>query len=587
MEKSIPVSLFAPNRCSRNRILQFALCFLWGVGTPAGAQIMQVPVITPGIVGGSLTASLRSEPKTLNPLLAVDQASRTVLGRLNADLIHINRSTQRTEPALATAWSVTPDGRTYTLHLRQGVRFSDGSPFSADDVVFSFSLYLNPTMHAPQRDLLIIGGRPISVQKTDAYTVTVHLAEPYAAAERLFDGLAILPQHLLSAQYKQGTLEKLWPVSTDPKTIAGLGPFRLKKYRPGQEITLERNPYYWKADTNKQLLPYLDGITFLIVPDENAEAIRFEAGDIDLLSRMSADTFDQLQPIASARGLRLTDCGPGLEYNFLLFNLNSNIANPEPAIATSQTWFRIRAFRQAVSLAIDRTALVQIVYQGHAAPLWSPVTTVNARWIDNHLAHPAQSYERARQLLNSSGFRWQDGALIDPHGTKVAFTIVASSSSSQRVAIATLIQQDLSKLGMDVQIRPLEFHSMIQRILKSHDYDTAIMGLSSGDADPNGDMSLWVSTGNLHLWNLDEKKSATPWEAAIDDLMQKQLTTRNYAERHSLYDRVQETYAAHLPFISLVTPNILVGNKQALGNFRPTALDDSELDRVDEIYWRK
>src|SRR5262249_35830273 len=147
--------------------------------------------------GDHLIISLRSEPKTLNPVTSVDGSSREVIAQMTGDLIHINRASQATEPALAKSWKISPDGLRYTLQLRKGLKFSDGHQVDADDVVFSFKVYLDEKLNSPQRDLLIVGNKPITVHRVDAYTVTFELAQPYAAAERLFDSVAILPRHLL------------------------------------------------------------------------------------------------------------------------------------------------------------------------------------------------------------------------------------------------------------------------------------------------------------------------------------------------------------------------------------------------------
>ena len=196
--------------------------------------------------------ALRSEPKTLNPVIANDISSREVIGQMTADLIHINRYTQLSESALAKSWKVSSDERRYTLELRHDLRFSDGAPLDADDVVFSFKVYLDERVNAPQRDSLLVGETPITVRKVDPYTVTFTLARPYASAERLFDSVAILPRHLLERAYSEGKLAQAWTLDTPPDRIAGLGPFRLKEYVPGQRLTLERNPYYWKRDRNRR-----------------------------------------------------------------------------------------------------------------------------------------------------------------------------------------------------------------------------------------------------------------------------------------------------------------------------------------------
>lgn len=297
-----------------------------------------------GHAGGRLVVALRSEPKTLNPVLAVDEPSRDVIRCLSADLIHINRASLKTEPSLAKSWSVSRDGRQYTLHLRRGLRFSDGQAFNADDVVFSFQAYLDEKINSSQRDLLVVGGKPIAVVKVDAYTVRFELAQPYAAAERLFDGVAILPRHLVENSYRSGSFSQAWSLSMPPNQFAGLGPFRLKEYVPGQRVVLERNPYYWKADRAGIQLPYLNEIVFLFVASEDAQVIRFQSGDTDVLSRFSAENFAVLQKQQSEKGYHLDDLGPGLEYNFLFFNLNDLTRKGLPEIAKNRRGFKTCAF---------------------------------------------------------------------------------------------------------------------------------------------------------------------------------------------------------------------------------------------------
>ena len=231
--------------------------------------------------------ALRSEPKTLNPLTAADGTSREVISTMQADLVHINRATQLTEPALAKSWKISADGLRYTLTLRQGLKFSDGHPVDIEDVLFTFRVYLDESVHATQRDLLIVGGKPIAVRRVDAQTVEFVLAKPYGVGERLFDGLAILPRHLLEAAYKEGKLAQSGTLGTTANQWAGLGAFRLKEYVAGQRLVLERNPYYWKADEQGNRLPYLDEIVFLFVPSADAQVLRFQSGETDRRGRIT------------------------------------------------------------------------------------------------------------------------------------------------------------------------------------------------------------------------------------------------------------------------------------------------------------
>ncbi|MGA8270074.1 MAG: ABC transporter substrate-binding protein, partial [Candidatus Sulfotelmatobacter sp.] len=255
------------NRIARLSLLVCLLAVVCGAGsTFAGVptpetigknEELQRMANVSGHYGGRLTVGQRAEPKTLNPVIATDAISREVIGRLSADLIEINRVTQQTEPALAKSWKASADGRTFTLQLRKGIRFSDGHPFDADDVIFSFTLYMDEAVDSPQRDLLVIDGKPMTVTKVDPYTVRFTLPRAYAAAERIFDGLAMLPKHLLEKPYREGKFAQAWPLNTQASEIAGLGPFRVKQYVPGQRIVLERNPYYWKSDRDNHRLPYL------------------------------------------------------------------------------------------------------------------------------------------------------------------------------------------------------------------------------------------------------------------------------------------------------------------------------------------
>jgi peptide/nickel transport system substrate-binding protein len=554
--------------------------------TNAGlSEEMMVTNHAPGRTGGRIVVALRPEPKTLNSVLAVDDSSRDVIRCLTADLIHISRETLKTEPALAKSWTVSANGKQYTLNLRHGLRFSDGQPFNADDVTFTFQLYLDEKVHSPQRDLLIVAGKPIEVRKLDDFTVRFDLAEPYAAAERLFDSIGILPRHLLLNVYREGNFAAAWNLSTLPGQLAGLGPFRLKEYVPGERLVLEKNPYYWKEDQKGNRLPYLDEVVFLFVPSEDAQAIRFEAGDTDVISRFSAQNFAVLEKQEVTKKYHLVDLGPGLEYNFLFFNLNDLTSKPLPEIEKKQSWFREVQFRQAVSAAIDREGIVRLVYSGRAAPLWGHVTPGNKLWVDDKIPHPARSLDRARQLLQSAGFTWKtDGALVDSRGNRVEFSILTSASNAQRTKMATIIQDDLSQLGIDVHVVPLDFGAMVDRLLESFDYEAAVMGLVSGDADPTSEMNIWVTTGGTHLWHLDQAKPATPWEAEMDRLMEQQLITMDYTKRNHLYDRVQEIVAENLPVICLASPNILVGAKDRIGNFLPAILDPYALWNIEELY---
>jgi peptide/nickel transport system substrate-binding protein len=538
-----------------------------------------------GTRGGRLVATTRFEPRTLNWVVANDAGSKELLSFLMADLIHINRLTQKTEPALAKSWTVSPDGLHWNLELRRDVLFSDGHPFDADDVVFTFQVILDEKMHSPQRDLLMLDGKPIAVRKTGAFSVAVDLPERRAVADRLFDGVYMLPRHKLETVWKAGKLADAWTLADSPSDIVGLGPFRMKSYIPGQEIALERNPHYWKRDALGARLPYLDEVKLIAAGTEDNQVLRFQSGESDVLNRVSAKNFAVLERESAVRNYRLRDAGPGMEASYLVFNLGEPRGPGSAEIAAKRTFLQRTSFRLAVASAIDRAAIVRLVYQGRATALGGPVAAGNRAWMDSQLPPPARSLERARQLLAADGFRWKQGALLDPSGRPVEFSILVSNTNSERQQMASLIQEDLKPLGMNVHQAPMDFHSIGDRVQNTHQFEAAILSLATPDADPNPDLAVYLSSGGNHLWNAQQKTPSTPWEAEIDRLMRKQQVALKYEDRKRLFDRVQEVLTANQPMIPLVSPDILVGAKNDLGNFQPALLEPYTLWNIEQLYW--
>lgn len=554
-----------------------------GGGEPRDAPAETTGEATPR-PGGRLVVAVRAEPQTFNPLLPHNTPSRTVLERLGADLVHIDRETQRTVPALAESWEVSDDGRRYTLKLRQGVLFSDGEPFDADDVVFTYRAVLDEEVGSPNRSLLVIDGEPIAVSKVDPYTVTFDLPAPYAVGERMFDSIPILPEHRLGAAYEEGRLVEVWGLDSDLSQIVGLGPFRPASYVAADRLVLERNPHYWKVDEAGQRLPYLDELVFLFVADEDAQVVKLQAGEIDVLSRLNAANFGLLerQPDLVTR-----DLGPSLQYAFVFFNLNDLSDRDLPRIAARQKWFRNREFRQAVSRAIDREALANLVFEGRATPLASNVTPADKLWRNEKLEAPRQDLEAARALLAEGGFvRADDGTLLGPEGEPVAFTLMTNSSNQQRVQMTTIIREDLAELGIEVSVVALDFAAMVQRVTSTFDYDACLLAMAPGDVDPNPSLPALLSDGSNHLWDLAENRALPPWQREIDQLLKAQLSELDRARRKEMWDRVQQILAEELPMIFLVSPNVLVAAKRDLGNFRPAVLQHQTLWNVDELYWK-
>ena len=536
--------------------------------------------------GGRLVVALGADPQTLNPLVARDEPSQEVIWRMTADLIHTNRVSLESESALARSWTLSDDGRTFVLELRRDVRFSDGEPFDADDVVFSFRAAQDEAVGSSNYDLLVLDGEPIQVRRLDTHTVEFELPRPRAVGDRIFDSVPILPSHLLQESYEQGALPEAWRLDTAPERIAGLGPFRLKSYAPADRLVLERNPYYWKTDVNGIPLPYLEEVVFLIVPSQEAQILRFQGGELDTVDDLKAGDYEVLEAGEESGGYRLFDLGAGLDFSFLVFNLNP-AGSVSTEVAARRKWFQTKGFRQAVSAAVDREGIARLVYQGRGTPIWTHVSPGNRAWFHHELARPARSLERARELLAAAGFGWKDSILVDEDGRPVAFTLITNSNNAERVHMMTLIQEDLRQLGMEVRVVPLDMGTLTHRVLESRNYDLCVLGIGGGDGDPNPLMNVLLSSGGMHLWNPEQAEPASTWEAEIDRLMTEQATVLDPERRKAIYDRVQELLAEELPMVPLVSPNVLVGAKSTLGNFRPSVLDHRTLWNAEELFWQE
>lgn len=526
--------------------------------------------------GGPLVLSQRTEPRTWNPLFAVDAATRDLLRLVHGRLARINGHTLEPEVMLAEAWKFSPDGKRCTIQLLRGVKFSDGHPFTADDVIFTFALHQDPKLASPQRDLLAPAGKPIQIRKLSSHSLELIFAEPFAPAARMFDGLAMLPKHKLEGPYREGKLPAYWSLADGIDRFAGLGPFVPSQYVPGKQLRLRPNPHYFRAG-----LPRLPGIEIQFVADPVAEMLRFQRGEIDLVHRPLPKPFAALGP-----SFVKLDLGASLDFHFLVFNQNPPAENSGEAFRSRLAWFRIREFRQAIHLSLDREAMVSLAFDGRATPLRLHVTPANRNWLADRKP-PRRDLNQARALLRQAGFSSSDNRLLDPKGQPVRFTLAVNASNTSQTRIAAILQQDLAELGVEVQIAALEFRSLVDRILKTRDFEVALMALATGDADPNAEMNIWPLDAPMHMWNLAASQAPEAWEREVHDLMQAQRRELRPVARHEIFTRVQEIVARELPIIPLVSPHLLVAHKVGLEGLRPSLLPPYAFWNVEELRWSR
>jgi peptide/nickel transport system substrate-binding protein len=497
--------------------------------------------------GGELRFDLHTDPRSLDPFLAADDAALTVRYLTGGVLVRVNRQTQQVQPELATSWTVSQDGRSITFNLRPGLYYSDGTAFSADDVAYTVQRLMDPALHSPTGDAFRSGLGSVRTQVHSPTRVTATFSAPVAGIDKLFDEVAIVSSR------------------SPNKERAVLGPFYVADYKPDAYVLLKRNPNYWRRDASGHQLPYLDSVRLSIQPNRDIEMMSFRRGDIDLINWLDSEYFDRL---AAQSPALVRDAGPGLESEQVWFNQVPKAPIPQYKLQ----WFRSTNFRRAVSAAINRADLTRVVFAGHAQPASGPVSPANKFWFDAKLHPLAYDPSQALRLLQQDGFRLQGSSLHDRDGHPVEFSIITNSGNKQRERMAAMIQQDLAKLGMTVHVVTLDFASLIERITESYNYEGALLGTANTDLDPNGQMNMWLSSAENHQWNPRQKSPETAWEAEIDRLMREQAATLDSNKRKACFDRVQEIVVEQQPFIYLINKNALSAVAATVSNANPVVL---------------
>jgi peptide/nickel transport system substrate-binding protein len=512
----------------------------------------------PGGYGGELRFCLYSEPKTFNPLLAADSSSVTIRYLTAGVLIRVNRQTQELQPELALSWRILNQGSGIAFKLRRSVAFSDGTPFTSADVAYTMRTLLDPALHSPTADPFHAAAKDVKIETPSADEITILFPSPVAGIERLFDQVGILSHE------------------SPKKEMAAAGPFYVASYKPGSEVYLARNPFYWKRDAQGRRLPRVDSLRVYIQQNRDMEMLRFQRGELDLINAVSPEIFEQLASRAPA-GVR--DLGPSLESEMMWFNQ----APQAPLPAYKKVWFQSTAFRRAVSAAINRDDLCRIVYHGHATPAVGPVTPANRFWLNGALQPHRYDPKDALARLAAAGFRLRDGQLYDSQGHAVEFSIITNAGNQAREKLAQMVQQDLKNIGIRVNVVRLDYSAIIARLSQSLDYESCLLGLTNIDLDPEGTMNVWLSSAANHQWNPNQAAPATPWEAEIDRLMHAQSSVLNPAKRKAYFDQVQQIVSDQAPFVYLVTKNSLVALSPAVLNASPSVLQPQAVWNIEQL----
>lgn len=547
----------------------------------------QAPV---GKFGGELIESTIGEgPKTFNPFSSKDATSSSLAGLMYDSLFTTSAKDGKIIPKLAKSYE-TKDGKTYIVHLRKGIQWSDGKPITADDVIFTWNdIILAGLGNTSTRDAVTIDGKLPKVYKIDDFTVKFVISKPFSPFVRIMAS-QIAPKHVFEPITKQGAkaFDLFYSTNTNPKDFVVSGPFKLKEYKAAQRVVFEKNPNYYIINTDNKKLPYLDKLVYLIVGDLNNEILKFEGHETDVLS-LRGSTVAPYKMKEAESDYKIYNLGADNGTMFIAINLNKHqnnegefYVNPE-----KQMWFGDKNFRTAVDYAIDRKNMVQNIANGLAKPLFT-AESLNSIFLNKNIKGHERNLQIAKDYLEKSGFKYEKNKkLYDKNGERVEFDLYTNAGNTEREAIGVMVKQDLEDLGMHVNFKPIEFNTLVNKMTTTFDWDMIIMGLTGSPLEPHDGKNVWHSYGSLHLFNQRTKKpnfdDRLKFEKRLDEIFDLAALQTDFANRKKLYDEYQQIIYEEKPIIYLYSPIRIVALRKKFKNIYPSQLMGITYN-IEEIY---
>lgn len=532
-----------------------------------------------------------SDPKTFNSVLSNDAGSNEVLGYMYSSLLDTNGVTGELEPGLAESWQVSADQKRITYKLRAGLKWSDGAPLTVEDIIFYYNeILFNPKIPSSSSDIFRVGSQGLfpTVKQVGDRQVEFASPEPFAPLLR-FAGGAFLPKHALEEAVRSTDASgkprflSTWGTDADPAQIIGNGPYRIKRYLPGQRVLLERNPHYWRKDAQGNALPYIEQIVVQVIESSDASLAEFRSGGLDV-EGVTPDYFALLKQEERRGNFTIYNGGPVFSSSFLVFNLNQGRLQGKPVVDPIKSrWFNSLEFRQAIAHALDRPTMINNIYQGLGELQNSPIYIQSPYYLPPERGLPVYEYDvtQTKQLFQSAGFQYSPrGELLDAEGNRVRFTLNTNSGNKIREALGSQIQRDLAAVGIQVDFQPLAFNTLLERMDGNQAWEAILLGLQGAGIEPDGGRNVWSPDGHLHLFNQKpqvgqeqmEGRQVADWEQAIADLYIQGGQELNDDKRKVIYAEAQKLIQAHVPLIFLVNPLSLSAVRNSIEGVEYSAL---------------
>jgi peptide/nickel transport system substrate-binding protein len=544
-----------------------------------------------GKPGGTWRSNLSNDLKTFNPIVAAnDSESAGITDNLSSALLDYDAYTKTWKP-LAASYEVSANEAAGTMDVTFTLRddmywttLADPKTrvkVTSDDVVFWYNDIIgDPAIqhsgYSGQFVQMPDGTKKhINIEKLDERRFVMHYPRVVAMPE-LFSNMNFGPRYIFDPEKKAKGVEgvlNLWTINTDPRTIPSMGPYYIESNKPGIQVTLVRNPDYWRKSDGGQKIPYIEKFDTKIVPNHETERLKFLAGELDSYALRPEDLSEFVNK--SPKDYTVYEAGPSLGARFISWNQNPRNLKP-----MYLKWFSNTKFRQAMSCFFNRDRVVKEVYRGLAEPDLSFFAKPNPYYDPAITQQFSYNPEHGIQLLAEIGIKPNaSGLMQDAEGNLITYDLTVQNDTNLTIDIATVYADELKKVGITLNVKPVQFQKLVDSLTKGYDWQSILISLGSNYFPVQGS-NVWISSGNLHLWNPLQPKPATAWEAKIDELYWQGFSARDPVKAKKIWDQFQRILLDQVPVMYMVYEVAFSAFRDKWANIRVDTLSAPDLNYI-------
>lgn len=546
-----------------------------------------------GSRGGKFVISgIGRSPQTFNYAIADDTSAAAILSQVYSTAFKRNQFTLEWEGDLAETWSLSEDELRLTITIRQDLKWSDGEAFTAEDIVFSVNkIHLSDNSGSRHRSGLLVGGVATSWKLIDERNFEIRFpfvsADPFLIASTLY-----LPEHIFAPILRDEGIEAFegtWGTDVDPTTVVGNGAFMIEEHRPGESVTMVRNPFYHGTDEAGESLPYIDELVYMFAVDREAQVSQFIAGEVEYL-HISGPDYESLANRQEELGYSLYEVGPAGTVDFIAINQNPAEGGDDGGVANPQlTWLSNVEFRMALSHLLDRDRIIRELQYGLGYPINSFVSSASPfYWSGLSEAAPKYDPDRATALLDGLDYIDRDGDALreDPVGNTITLVLRTNKGNEVRERMIEIFAEAAGEAGLDIRTESEAYGAIIDRLVESYDWELIAIGLST-EIDPGLSNMVVPSYGELHMIEPLQESPRRNWEVELDAIWADNQATSDVETRRALLIEAQKIWLEQLPFLYVFSVATIEAYRDGWGNIYPQSLTGSGWIGIAERIYRK